>query len=46
MSNHRLIRKDNLIIIAAIPTLIIASSLIGIGGYFDFTKIAYSQNVI
>ena len=46
MSNHGLIRKDHLILIAAIPTLIITSSLIGIDGYFDFTKIAYSQDVI
>jgi pimeloyl-ACP methyl ester carboxylesterase len=44
MSNHGLIRKDHLILIAAIPTLIIASSLIGIDGYFSTTKIAYSQS--
>jgi pimeloyl-ACP methyl ester carboxylesterase len=44
MSNHGLIRKDLLILIAAIPTLIIASSLIGIDGYFSTTKIAYSQS--
>jgi pimeloyl-ACP methyl ester carboxylesterase len=44
MSNHGLIRKYNLIFIAAIPTLIIASSLIGTDGYFGTPKIAYSQS--
>ena len=44
MSNHRLIRKDHLILIAAIPTLIIASSSIGNYGYFGTTKIVYSQS--
>jgi pimeloyl-ACP methyl ester carboxylesterase len=44
MSNHRLIRKDHLILIAAAPTLIIASSLIGIDGYFGTPKIAYSHS--
>src|ERR687890_2208993 len=45
MSNHRLIRKDHLILIAAAaPMLIIASSLIGIDGYFGTPKIAYSQS--
>jgi pimeloyl-ACP methyl ester carboxylesterase len=44
MSNHRLIRKDHLILIAAAPMLIIASSLIGIDGYFVTPKIAYSQS--
>ena len=45
MSNHRLIRKDHLILIAAAaPMLIIASSLIGIEGYFGTPKIAYSQS--
>ena len=38
MSNH------HLIIIAAAPILIIASSLIGIDGYFGTPKIAYSQS--
>jgi pimeloyl-ACP methyl ester carboxylesterase len=42
--NHRLIRKDHLILIAAAPMLIIASSLIGIDGYFGSPKIAYSQS--
>jgi pimeloyl-ACP methyl ester carboxylesterase len=44
MSNHRLIRKDHLILIAAAPMLIIASSLIGINGYFGTPKIANSQS--
>jgi pimeloyl-ACP methyl ester carboxylesterase len=44
MSNHRLIRKDHLILIAAAPMLIIASSLTGINGYFGTPKIAYSQS--
>ena len=45
MSNHGLIRKDHLILIApAAPMLIIASSLIGIDGYFGTPKIAYSQS--
>ena len=44
MSNHRLIRKDHLILIAVRTYAIIASSLIGIDGYFGTTKIAYSQS--
>jgi hypothetical protein len=44
MSNHRLIRKDHLILIAAAPMLIIASSLICIDGYFGTPKIAYSHS--
>src|SRR5918994_2620025 len=45
MSNHRLVRKDHLILIAAAaPMLIITSSLIGIDGYFGTPKIAYSQS--
>ena len=36
--------KIHLILIAAAPMLIIASSLIGIGGYFSTPKIAYSQS--
>jgi pimeloyl-ACP methyl ester carboxylesterase len=43
MSNHKLIRKDHLIFIATAPMLIIASSLIGIDGYFGTPKIVYSQ---
>src|ERR687889_1794103 len=45
MLNHRLIRKDHLILIAAAtPMLFIASSLIGIDGYFGTPNIAYSQS--
>ena len=44
MPNHRFIRKDHLILIAAAPMLIIASSLVGIDGYFGTPKIAYSQS--
>ncbi|MGI8834242.1 MAG: alpha/beta fold hydrolase [Nitrososphaeraceae archaeon] len=44
MPNHRYIRKDHLILITAAPMLIIASSLIGIDGYFGTPKIAYSQS--
>ena len=44
MPNHRFIRKDHLILIAIAPMLIIASSLIGIDGYFGTPKIAYSQS--
>ena len=45
MSNHRLVRKGHLILIAAAaPMLFIASSLIGIDGYFGTPKIAYSQS--
>jgi pimeloyl-ACP methyl ester carboxylesterase len=43
MSNHRLIRKDHLFLIVTAPMLIIASSLIGIDGYFGTPKIAHSQ---
>jgi pimeloyl-ACP methyl ester carboxylesterase len=44
MSNHRLIRKDHLILIVAAPLLlIIASSLISNNGYFS-TKIVYSPS--
>ena len=44
MPNHRFIRKDHLILIAAAPMLIIASSLVGIDGYFGTPKIAYGQS--
>jgi pimeloyl-ACP methyl ester carboxylesterase len=44
MSNHRLIWKDHLILIAAASMLIIASSLISNDGYFSTTKIVYSQS--
>ena len=45
MSNHRLIRKDHLILIAVISTLVIASPSISIYGYFGFTKVVYGQPV-
>ena len=44
MSNHRLIRKDYLILIAVISTLVIASPSISNYGYFGFTKVVYSQS--
>ena len=44
MSNHRLIRKDHLIlIIAVISTFVITSSSISNYGYFDITKVVYGQ---
>ena len=43
MSNHSLIRKDHLIVIAAASMLIIASSLISMDGSFGTPNIAYSQ---
>ena len=45
MSNHRLIRKIYLILIAVISTLVIASPSISIYGYFGFTKVVYGQPV-
>ena len=45
MSNHGLIRKDHLILIAVISTLVIASPSISIYGYFGFTKVVYGQPV-
>jgi pimeloyl-ACP methyl ester carboxylesterase len=44
MSNHRLIRKDHLILIAVISTLVIASPSISNYGYFGFTKVVYGQS--
>ena len=44
MSNQRLIRKDHLILIAVISTLVIASPSISNYGYFGFTKVVYSQS--
>ena len=43
VSNHSLIRKDHLIVIAAASMLIIASSLISMDGSFGTPNIAYSQ---
>ena len=45
MSNQRLIRKDHLILIAVISTLVIASPSISNYGYFGFTKVVYGQPV-
>jgi pimeloyl-ACP methyl ester carboxylesterase len=44
MSNQRLIRKDHLILIAVISTLVIASPSISNYGYFGFTKVVYGQS--
>ena len=45
MSNDGLILKDlNLILIAVISTLVIASTLISNYGYFGFTKVLYGQS--
>ena len=43
MLNHSLIQKDHLILIAAHPCLLSASSLININSSFGIPKIAYSQ---
>ena len=44
MSSHRLVRKDHLVLIAVISTLVIASSSISNYGYFDITKVVYGQS--
>ena len=44
MSSHRLVRKDSLVLIAVISTLVIASPSISNYGYFDITKIVYGQS--
>ena len=44
MSSHRLIRKDHLVLIVVISTLVIASSSISNYGYFDITKVVYGQS--
>ena len=44
MSSHRLVRKDYLILIAVISTLIIVNSSISGYGYFDITKVIYGQS--
>ena len=43
MLSHRLVRKDHLVLIAVISTLIISSSSISNYGYFDITKVVYGQ---
>ena len=45
MSSHRLVRKDSLVFIAVIFTLVIASPSISNHGYFDVTKAVYGQPV-
>jgi pimeloyl-ACP methyl ester carboxylesterase len=41
---HRLVRKDHLVLIAVISTLVITSSSISNYGYFGFTKVVYGQS--
>ena len=43
VSTHRLVRKDHLVFIAVISTLVITSPSIGNYGYFDITKVVYGQ---
>jgi pimeloyl-ACP methyl ester carboxylesterase len=45
VSSHRLVRKDSLVLIAVISTLVIASPSISNRGYFDVTKVVYGQLV-
>ena len=44
MSSHRLVRKDSLILIAIISTLVISSPSISNHGYFDIAKVVYGQS--
>jgi pimeloyl-ACP methyl ester carboxylesterase len=44
VSSHRLVRKDHLVLIALISTLVITSSSISNYGYFGFTKVVYGQS--
>jgi pimeloyl-ACP methyl ester carboxylesterase len=44
VSSHKLVRKDHLVLIAVISTLVIASSSISNYGYFDITKVVYGQS--
>ena len=43
VSGHRLVRKDHLVLIAVISTLVISSSSMSHYGYFDITKVVYGQ---
>ena len=43
VSSHRLVRKDSLVFIAVISALVITSPSISTYGYFDITKVVYSQ---
>jgi hypothetical protein len=45
VSSNRLVRKDSLVLIATIFTLVITSSSITNYGYFDITKGVYGQSV-
>jgi hypothetical protein len=45
VSRHRLVRKDHIILIVVISTLVIASPSISNHGYFDITKVVYGQPV-
>jgi pimeloyl-ACP methyl ester carboxylesterase len=44
VSSHGPIRKDSLVIIAVISTLVITSPSISTSGYFDITKVVYGQS--
>jgi pimeloyl-ACP methyl ester carboxylesterase len=44
MSSHRLVRKDSLVLIVVISTLVISSPSISNHGYFDVTKAVYGQS--
>jgi pimeloyl-ACP methyl ester carboxylesterase len=45
MSSHRLVRKDHLVLIAVISTLVISSPSLGNYSYFDITKVVYGQSI-
>jgi pimeloyl-ACP methyl ester carboxylesterase len=45
VSSHRLVRKFNLVLIAVISTLVVASPSISNYGYFDITEVVYGQAV-
>jgi pimeloyl-ACP methyl ester carboxylesterase len=42
--SHRFVRKDHLILVAVISTLILVNSSISNYGYFDITKVVYGQS--
>ena len=43
VSSHKLVRKDHLVFVVVISTLVIASPSISNHGYFDITKVVYGQ---
>ena len=43
MSYRNFVRKDHLVLIAVISTLVVASLSISTSGYFDITKVIYGQ---